>query len=166
MAESIATLEKELTEDERAQIFSYGFDRGLEEGYEQGYENGVKERSEKDFRAGFLAAVEKIFSSFYDFKNAIACSETFIKLFNEKFRDFSIFQARVGVNPASFTPTVFFVTNVPDELEDELYDLKRSVELEFMKKNPGHPVCVWSAQNYGLDENSVKMDFPLARKMA
>lgn len=162
----IETLEKELTEAERDQIFNYGFDCGRDIGFDEGYEKGIKERSEKDFRAGFLAAVDKIFNNFYDFKNTIACSETFIKRFNEKFKDFSIFQARVGVNPASFTPTVFLVTNVPDELEDDLYDLKRDVEYEFMKKNLGHPVCVWSVQNFGMDENSIKMDFPLARKMA
>ena len=129
----IETLEKELTETEKNQIFNYGFDCGRDVGFDEGYEKGAKERSEKDFRAGFLAAVDKIFNSFYDFKNTIACSETFIKRFN---------------------------------VEDDLYDLKRDVEYEFMKKNPGHPVCIWSVQNFGMDENSIKMDFPLARKMA
>jgi hypothetical protein len=161
-----STLNTSITEEEKKQIFNYGFDCGRDIGFDEGYEKGVKERSEKDFNDGFISAVNRIFNNFYDFKNTIACAETFIKRFNDKFKEFSIFQARLGVNPASFTPTAFFVTNVPDNLEDELYDLKRDVEYEFMKNNPGHPICVWSVQNVGVDECSVKADFPLARKMS
>lgn len=160
------TIDKEcLTEAEEQKIFNYGFDMGYDQGYDEGLHAGTIKRSEKDFKEGFFAAVKRHFDSFYDFKNTIDCSEEFIKRFNDKFKGFSIFQARLGVNPASFTPTAFFVTNVPEDLEDDLYDLKRDVEYEFMTKNPGHPVCIWSVQNPVADENSIRMDFPLARRM-
>lgn len=155
-----------LTEEEEQKIFSYGFDRGYEQGYDEGLLVGSNKRSEEDFKKGFFAAVKRHFNDFYDFKNTIDCAEEFIKKFNEKFKGFSIYQARIGVNPASFTPTAFFVTDVPEDMEDDLCDLKRDVEFEFMKMNPGHPVCVWSVQGPVVDEKAIMMDFPLARRMA
>ena len=35
----------------------------------------------------------------------------------------------------------------------------------FAKRNPGHPVCVWSVEKSSVDMNSVESDFPFYRKI-
>ncbi len=126
---------------------SYAFDSGLKEGFEQGVEQ----------------AFEAMFESVYDCKSAVECAEQFIREFNEKFPKFSILQARIGINPSSMEPTAFFVTNIPDDMEDEVMDLQRGVESSFFEKNNA-TICIWSTSSEGLCEDTMKVDFPFIRK--
>ena len=55
--------------------------------------------------------------------------------------------------------------NISDEDDNRIDALKREVELSFAKRNPGHPVCVWSVEKSSVDMNSVESDFPFYRKI-
>jgi|GEM_PF-3374801 len=147
-----------VSENEAA--LNYAFDCGFQNGYGSGKVDGKKE----GFSEGFDSAVKAVFHDLYSFNSTVMGAEEFIKRFNEKFKGFSILQARIGVNPATMTPTAFFVTNLPDEREDELIEIKRSVERDIRDRSDARPICVWSVQNDGICEDSIKDDFPMARR--
>ncbi len=155
------TQEKNLTESEEDKNWSVAFDMGREMGFEEGKEIGRKE--------AFDMIADRFFYDKFDLSNTIQCAETFIKRFNESFADYSIASARIGVAPSSSIPTAFFVLDVPENISDEddnrIDALKREVELSFAKRNPGHPVCVWSVEKSSVDMNSVESDFPFYRKI-
>lgn len=140
--------------------FNYAFDCGYQFGFGEGKVSGEKE----GFSKGFESAVLAVFHDLNSFQNAVAGAELFIKKFNERFRHYSILQARIGVNPSTMTPTAFFVTNTPKEKIRELDKLKREVEREVMANSDARPISVWSVRNENICEDSIKDDFPMARK--
>lgn len=140
--------------------FNYAFDCGYQFGYGEGKVCGEKE----GFSKGFESAVLAVFHDLNSFQSTVAGAELFIKRFNERFHPYSILQARIGVNPSTMTPTAFFVTNTPKDKIRELDRLKREVEREIMASSDARPISVWSVRNENICEDSIRDDFPMARK--
>lgn len=144
----------------RQAVDNYAFDCGYNLGYGEGKISGEQE----GFHKGFESAVKAVFHDLNSFQSVVAGAELFIKKFNQQFQHYSILQARIGVNPSTMTPTAFFVTNTPKEMDRELDKLKREIEREIVKNNDARPISVWSVRNENICEDSIRDDFPMARK--
>lgn len=162
-------------------VYGDGYKAGREAGFKEGFDEGKKAGDSEVFdkaydigkqkgREEILKAIcEKVFSSESDFGHIVSCAELFIKRFNINFPRYSIVDARLGSDPSGI-PTAMFVIDVPcdmpEEEDERLDNLKREIEIEFMKAHPGNPVCIWSVEKNEADMGSIEVDFPFFRKVS
>lgn len=152
--------------------WSVSFEMGREIGYDEGKEDGLAEGKAAGFQEGQRKTLEDIkislFNNKFDLLNTIECAESFIDVFKKNFEKYSISAARIGVAPSSSIPTAFFILDVPEDIpeeDDERIDsLKRSIERKFSNERPGHSVCIWSTEKYIADFRTIESDFPIFKK--